>query len=84
MKNTKVTMDAKDVSYILESLLFSSSVDVIANWSDEDYEKFIDIAERLGSQVGDDVKIKNIKLFKGKLESPKISKRIRVILKRFR
>jgi hypothetical protein len=45
MFNLKVSEE--DLKLILESLLFSSSVDVCADWYKDDIDKIIDLSKRL-------------------------------------
>ena len=45
--NCSIDLSKDEVKTLLESLLFSSSVDVCASWYQEDTKKMLDIAEKL-------------------------------------
>lgn len=50
-KNTVVlNLSVEEYRYILESILFACSVDVSANWYEEDIEKFKNLAFRLRTE----------------------------------
>lgn len=54
-----------DVSTILETLLFSSSVDVVANWYKENSEQMLDIAKKIRKNYPD-VLLENVYLYESK------------------
>jgi ATP-dependent phosphoenolpyruvate carboxykinase len=54
-----------DVSTILETLLFSSSVDVVANWYKENSEQMFDIAKKIRKNYPD-VLLENVYLYENK------------------
>ena len=48
-------MDNNDKQLIVESLLFSASVQVCANWSEEKQERMVELAKTMGAQPSEDI-----------------------------
>lgn len=59
------SLSKEDLSTILETLLFSSSVDVVANWYKEDNTKMLDIAKKIRTNYPD-VLLENVYLYESK------------------
>jgi hypothetical protein len=55
----------KEVTSILESLLFASSVDVVANWYKEDAIQMLDIAKKI-RKTYPDILLENVYLYESK------------------
>lgn len=60
--NGTITLSKKDISLIIETLLFSSSVNIGAEWKEKDYDSMVDLALKLNSGV-EDSEIKNLSFF---------------------
>lgn len=59
------SLSKEDLSTILETLLFSSSVDVVANWYKENSTKMLDIAKKIRTNYPD-VLLENVYLYESK------------------
>lgn len=84
MKKINIVVSKKDLKYILQGLLFSSSVDVIANWDKKDYVNFIKTAKHISKFIPDINKIdlSNIHIEKKSIhEEPVLVKKILKIFK---
>lgn len=84
MKKINIIVNEKQLKYILQGLLFSSSVDVIANWDKKDYINFIKTAKHISKFVPDIDKIdlSNIHIEKKSThEEPILVKKILKIFK---
>lgn len=63
-KNITLTLDAEKVNYIIESLLFASSVSVGADWKEDSCNKLFDIAKELKNTISGDLKLEHVNFFK--------------------
>jgi hypothetical protein len=59
------SLSKEDLSTILETLLFSSSVDIVANWYKEDNTKMLDVAKKIRTNHPD-VLLENVYLYESK------------------
>jgi hypothetical protein len=59
------SLSKEDLSTILETLLFSSSVDIVANWYKEDNTKMLDVAKKIRTNYPD-VLLENVYLYESK------------------
>jgi hypothetical protein len=63
MKNSStVTLELKqdEANMLLEALLFASSVNVGADWSEKDINKMIALSKKLKTELNGSTKLKNI------------------------
>jgi len=68
MKNSSVNLEIKqeEIRIILEALLFSSSINIGANWLEKDYNKMIAISKKLKKVLNDKTKLQNIVFYQEK------------------
>jgi len=82
MKTYKIDINEEDLQYILESLIFSSCVDITTDWKEKDNKNIIDLAKKIKDKTNIKLKLSNIKLYGIKnFEDPKIVKLVKKILK---
>lgn len=55
-----VTLTKEEISLLIEALLFSSSVNIGADWNSEDYQKMLAVAKSLREKIQTESKFKNI------------------------
>jgi hypothetical protein len=63
MKNSStVTLEIKqdEANMLLEALLFASSVNVGANWSEKDINRMVTLSKKLKNQLNGSTKLSNI------------------------
>lgn len=67
-KNSSINLsfDTKQVNRIIEALLFSSSINIGAEWAEEDYKVMIDLAKELKQACNNDVTLNRICFYKEK------------------
>jgi hypothetical protein len=58
------SLTKEEVNLLTEALLFSSSINIGADWCSEDYEKMLNIAKFLKDKMGKDLKLDNIMFYK--------------------
>ena len=82
LKTYKIDINEEDLQYILESLIFSSCVDITTDWKEKDNKNIIDLAKKIKDKTNIKLKLSNIKLYGIKnFEDPKIVKLVKKILK---
>ena len=88
--NGTISLSKKELSLIIETLLFSSSVNIGAEWREEDYDTMVDLALKLENDVhntdlknitffveenySDNWTVKILNKFKGKIKEIELSK----------
>ena len=60
--NGTISLSKKELSLIIETLLFSSSVNIGAEWEEKDYDTMVDLALKLESNI-QNTDLKNITFF---------------------
>jgi hypothetical protein len=63
MKNSStVTLEIKqdEANMLLEALLFASSVNVGADWTEKDINKMVSLSKKLRNELNDSTKLNNI------------------------
>jgi hypothetical protein len=58
--SVNLTLDKKKINHIIEALLFSSSVNIGAEWEEKDFTEMIDLAKELKQVCEDDVELSKI------------------------
>lgn len=79
MKKINIIVTKKQMSHIIQSLLFASTPDVTANWDKKDYKNFVKTAKHVSKFISDMEKIdlSAIAIDKNNIyEEPKLVKKI--------
>jgi hypothetical protein len=58
--SVNLTLDKKKINHLIEALLFSSSVNIGAEWEEKDFTEMIDLAKELKHACKDDVELSKI------------------------
>ena len=59
-----IKLNPKDINYLIESLLFASSVSVGADWKEDSYENMITLAKQLKNTLSSQLKLEHVNFFK--------------------
>jgi hypothetical protein len=62
--SVNLTLDKKKINHLIEALLFSSSVNIGAEWEEKDFTEMIDLAKELTQVCKDDVELSKICFYK--------------------
>lgn len=62
MRSSTVTLSLKqeEANIILEALLFASSVNIGADWSEKDINKMVDLSKKIRKNLNNSTELKNI------------------------
>ena len=62
MRSSTVTLSLKqeEANIILEALLFASSVNIGADWSEKDINKMVDFSKKIRKNLNNSTELKNI------------------------
>ena len=58
--SVNLTLDKKKIGHLIEALLFSSSVNIGAEWEEKDFTDMINLAKELKSACNDNVELDKI------------------------
>jgi hypothetical protein len=58
--SVSLTLDKKKIGHLIEALLFSSSVNIGAEWEEKDFTDMINLAKELKSACNDNVELDKI------------------------
>jgi hypothetical protein len=58
------TLTKEEINLLVEVLLFSSSVNIGADWRAEDYKKMLFVAQKLKEKNGKDLRLDNVWFYK--------------------
>ena len=64
--SVNLILDKKKIGYIIEALLFSSSVNIGAEWEEQDFTDMINLAKELKSACNDNVELNKICFYEEK------------------
>jgi len=75
-------LEKEELKYVLEALCFSVSVDIGAEWSNEDHNKMLLLIEKLSNEVDEKIKLNNIYLLKNAIfDDKKIVNKLKKFVK---
>jgi hypothetical protein len=66
MKSSTVTLDLKqdEANILLEALLFASSVNIGADWSEKDINRMVALSKKIKKNLNGSTKLKNLVFYK--------------------
>ena len=77
MQEITISLTTEEWNSIIETLLFSSTADICANWEDEEFDKFVDLAIKINESTSYIFKPTNLELYEINSEFPLIAKKIK-------
>jgi hypothetical protein len=59
-----LTLEKKQINHLIEALLFSSSVNIGAEWNEQDYNEMVDLAKSLKQACNNNIELEKICFYK--------------------